>query len=69
MNLNAHQFTSFVKYKQDQYNKRRQKIREMCQKVKNKKLWKSLNHPKFQPVPNMIFDPIHELVYCQIPKV
>ena len=69
MNLDSYQYIAFIKYKQEQYEIRRQKIHQMCQKVKNKQLLKSLHNPRNNSIPNIIFDPVHQLAYCQIPKV
>ena len=59
-----------MKHKNNQYNQRRDKIKNICQTIENKNLKKKDKKSLYTPInSSFVYDHIHQLAYCQIPKV
>jgi hypothetical protein len=70
LRMDSSTYTSFMKHKNNEYNQRRDKIKNICQTIENKNLKKKDVKSLYTPInSSFVYDHNHQLAYCQIPKV
>ena len=64
--MSAAELVQFTKFKENQYAQRRARIEEFCKNILQPQMLEAVTKPRHNSI---IYDPEHNLAYCQIAKV